>query len=94
MVKLMVNGDDVKFDTTIFPDGTSQVWRVSQNLFKDDEIKIAIQVNGKVRAETMIAVNESEDVIKAMALKAVAKYVVGEPKKVIYVKNRLINIVI
>ena len=62
----------------------------------DDEVKIAVQVNGRVRAEIMIGVNEPEEEIKNKALKnpAVFKYLSGEPKKVIYVKNRLINIVI
>lgn len=31
MVKLLINGDEVKFETTIFPDGTSQVWKIDEN---------------------------------------------------------------
>ncbi len=63
----------------------------------DEEIKIAVQVNGKVRGEIMIDMNESEEEIKnhALADKNVSKYLSGTaPKKIIYVKNRLINIVI
>lgn len=38
MVKLMSNGEEVKFTTTIFPDGTSQVWKVDdQNLDSDGD---------------------------------------------------------
>lgn len=40
MIKLLVNGSEVKFETTIFPDGTSQVWKVAEPLFEDDDIKI------------------------------------------------------
>ena len=64
---------------------------------KDEELKIVIQINGKVRAEMMIGADESEESVKAKALKneAVLKYVTGTYiKKVIYVKNRLINIVL
>ena len=63
---------------------------------KDKEVKIVIQINGKVRAEMMIGVNEKEEEIKAEALKneAVLKHTEGKAiKRVIYVKNRLINIV-
>ena len=74
------------------------IWpKYDENLIKDDEVKIAVQVNGKVRAEIMIQVLESEEKIKEKALKndAVLRFINGaEIKKVIYVKNRLINIVI
>jgi len=63
----------------------------------DDEIKIAIQVNGKVRGEMMVNVNDNEEVVKdkAMEYTSVLKYFNGQkPQKVIYVKNRLINIVL
>ena len=74
------------------------VWpKYDKNLIKDDEIKIAVQVNGKVRAEMMIQVDESEEDIKKKAIRneAVLRFMIGiEPKKIIYVKNRLINIVV
>ncbi len=66
------------------------------NLIKDDEIKIAVQVNGKVRAEILIETNDSEESVKRKALMdpGVSKYIIdGDVKKVIYVKSRLINIV-
>jgi len=68
-----------------------------ENLIKDDEIKIMIQVNGKVRGEIMIEVTESEEKIKqrAGANESVLKFTAGqEIKKIIYVKNRLVNIVV
>lgn len=68
-----------------------------ENLIKDEEIKIAIQVNGKVRAELMINIDEDEETIKERALQNenVLKFVSKDKiRKVIYVKNRLINIVL
>jgi leucyl-tRNA synthetase len=76
---------------------TSDWPKFDKNLIKDDEIKIAIQVNGKVRAEIMINTEEIEEKIKEKALRneQVIKYTEGKDiKKIIYVKNRLINIVI
>jgi leucyl-tRNA synthetase len=71
--------------------------KYDKNLIKDDEIKIAVQVNGKVRAEMLIQINENEEEIKKKVLqnKLVAKFTEGkEIRKIIYVKNRLINIVV
>jgi leucyl-tRNA synthetase len=70
--------------------------KYDKKLIRDDKIKIAVQVNGKVRAEIMIRVDESEEDIKKKALEndAVFRFMAGaEPRKVIYVKNRLVNIV-
>ena len=67
------------------------------NLIKDNEIKIAVQVNGKVRAEIMIQTDEKEEDIKKKALEndTVFRFMAGaESKKIIYVKNRLVNIVL
>ncbi|HEY4512911.1 MAG TPA: class I tRNA ligase family protein [Candidatus Paceibacterota bacterium] len=68
-----------------------------KNLIQDEEIKIAIQINGKVRSEITIKPDDPEEKIKAQALADgnVLKHTDGkEVKKVIYVKNRLINIVL
>jgi leucyl-tRNA synthetase len=63
----------------------------------DDEIKIAISVNGKVRTEMMISREMSEDDIKRSALDdpSITPWLLGkEVKRVVYVKGRLINIVV
>jgi leucyl-tRNA synthetase len=68
-----------------------------EKLIQIEKIKIAIQVNGKVRGEIVINIEDSEDQIKDQALKntSVIKYLNDKkPKKVIYIKNRLINIVV
>ncbi|MFA6017747.1 MAG: class I tRNA ligase family protein, partial [Patescibacteria group bacterium] len=69
---------------------------VDETMLKDDEIEIAIQVNGKVRGLIVVdaASTEEEIVVQARAEENVAKYVIGEPKKVIFVKGRLVNFVI
>jgi leucyl-tRNA synthetase len=59
--------------------------------------KIAIQVNGKVRAEMELEVEMSEEMIKekALSLQAIETWIKGKnPKKTIYVKDKLINIVV
>lgn len=40
MIKLLVNGQEVKFTTTIFPDGTSQVWKVEDQGLNLEEAEI------------------------------------------------------
>ncbi|HAS80899.1 MAG: Leucyl-tRNA ligase LeuS [Candidatus Nomurabacteria bacterium GW2011_GWE1_32_28] len=68
-----------------------------ENLIKDQEVKIAVQINGKVRSEIMIDVNDNEEKVKEKALlnETVLKYISGSYiKKIIYIKNRLINILI
>jgi len=68
-----------------------------EDLMKDEEVKIVVQINGKVRTEIMIEIGGVEEDIKKKALKnaVVLKYTMGKDiKRMIYVKNRLINIVI
>jgi leucyl-tRNA synthetase len=63
----------------------------------DQMIKIAVQVNGKVRAELEIELTMSEDQIKDLALHQsnVMTWIAGkEITRVIYVPNRLVNIVV
>jgi leucyl-tRNA synthetase len=60
-----------------------------------DEIEVVVQVNGKVRGKVVMATGSSEEAIKAAALKEIAKQLDGkEPKKVIVVKGRLVNVVV
>lgn len=62
----------------------------------EDTITIAVQVNGKLRGEIQIAKDTDPEEIKAQALahENVAKFVPGEPKKVIYVPGRLVSVVV
>jgi len=61
-----------------------------------DEVTMAIQINGKVRASLVVERGQSEAEIKAtvLALPEVEKWLAGkEPKKVIVVSGKIISIV-
>ncbi|EKD66797.1 MAG: hypothetical protein ACD_49C00009G0022 [uncultured bacterium (gcode 4)] len=63
----------------------------------DKVVKIVIQINGKVRDEIEVELDTSEEIIKKLAFERenVIKYLDWyELKKVIYVKNKLLSIVI
>ncbi|MCB2148493.1 MAG: leucine--tRNA ligase [Deltaproteobacteria bacterium] len=62
-----------------------------------DEVEVVIQVNGKVRSRFSAALDANENLLKqrAMADERIIRFVDGRPvKKVITVKNKLVNIVI
>lgn len=60
-----------------------------------ETLTIIVQVNGKLRAKLDVALDATEETIKALALEDenVRKFVTGEPKKVIYIKGKLVSIV-
>ena len=67
------------------------------SLLEDDNLNIAIQINGKLRAEIEIDKNCPDEEIKKTALDndKVKKYLEDkEVKKIIYVAGKIINIVI
>jgi len=62
-----------------------------------DAIEIVVQVNGKLRGRVSVAPDASEDVVKSAALadEGVRRFLEGrEPKKVIVVKGKLVNVVV
>lgn len=61
-----------------------------------DTVTIGVQVNGKVRWSLCISkeAQESEVMKLAKADEKIAARIVGEPKKVIYVKGKILNIVV
>ncbi len=65
-------------------------------LLVDDEVELVVQVNGKVRGKLRVAVDVTQEdaMVAAMADAGVARFVVGEIKKVIFVPKRLLNIVV
>ena len=67
-----------------------------EEMIVQDVITIAVQVNGKLRGEIEVAKDADPEDIKSQALahENVAKFVQGEPKKVIYVPGRLVSIVV
>jgi len=63
---------------------------------KVDEVEIVVQVNGKLRGKFMCAFDENQDIVKSMALENqnVVKHLEGlEVRKVVVVRNKLVNIV-
>ena len=61
----------------------------------DEELTIPVQVNGKLRANIKITLDEDEESVKTKAREAVASKIEGQTiKKEIYVKNKIYNIVI
>ena len=71
-------------------------WPVWDNAkIVSDSLLIIVQVNGKLRAKLEVAADASEEQIKDLALADanVQKFVPAEPKNIIYVKGKLVNIV-
>jgi leucyl-tRNA synthetase len=63
----------------------------------NEELTIVVQVNGKLRSRFTVPADAGDDTIKELALKdeKVRKFIGDNPiKKVIVVKNKLVNIVI
>ncbi len=65
-----------------------------ENAIIDNEIKIAVQINGKFRAEILIQMDDKEEDIKKKALlnQNVSRHLNKDVRKIIYVKNKVINI--
>lgn len=72
-------------------------WPVYDPKFlESDEMKIAIQVNGKLRATIVVASSMAEKDVLDTAIKDpnVSKWITTEVKKQIYIPNRLVNFVV
>ena len=70
--------------------------KVDLSYIKKNNIKIPIQINGKVRAVIQVPIDLEKSDIEAIALKEknVIKFLDKNPKKVIIVPNRVVNFVI
>ena len=81
-------GHETKLDFEAWPE-----WDEAKII--SDTLTIIVQVNGKLRSKLEVSADTSEDEIKKLALadENVQRHVSGEPKKVIYVKNKLVSIV-
>jgi leucyl-tRNA synthetase len=70
---------------------------VDEEAAKDEEITLVLQINGKVRDRITMPANLNADAAKAAALAnaTVQRHLAGqEPRQVIYVPGRLVNIVV
>ncbi len=71
--------------------------KYNPDMIKDEMFEMVVQVNGKVRDKVQVSADISEEEAneKALASEKVQKYVDGkEIKKVIFIKGRLLNLVI
>lgn len=68
-----------------------------KKLIKEKEVELAVQVNGKIKDRIVVPADSDEQYIKEQALgstKVLATLDDKEPKKVVVIKSRLVNIVI
>ncbi|HET7620510.1 MAG TPA: leucine--tRNA ligase [Gemmatimonadaceae bacterium] len=80
-------------DVSVFDSG----WPAyDESQLVEDEIELVVQVNGKVRGRVRVPREIDRDAALSAALSepGVAKFVNGEPAKVIFVPGRLLNIVV
>jgi len=74
-----------------------EAWpEADESLLVDDEITLVVQVNGKKRGEIQVPADVSNEIAqeRALAVENVQKILDGrEPKKMIVVLGRLVNIV-
>ena len=64
---------------------------------KEKEVELAVQVMGKIKDRIVVSADASEEEIKQKALaseKVISAMAGKEPKKIIVIKSRLVNIVI
>jgi leucyl-tRNA synthetase len=76
----------------------TQAWpEVDEEAAREDEITLVVQVNGKVRDRITLPAGVSEENARAAALASeqVQRHLEGrDPRQVIYVPGRLINVVV
>jgi leucyl-tRNA synthetase len=74
-----------------------QPWpKADPDLTRDEQVTLAVQINGKLRATLDVPRDTAAEVVQnaALALPQVARWLVGHsPRKVIVVPNRIVNIV-
>lgn len=83
-------GHDTVLSTTPWP-------LFDENAAKEDEITLVVQINGKVRSKLQVAADCDEDLLKEKTLAddKVLKFIDNKTiRKIIVVRNKLINIVV
>lgn len=70
--------------------------KADEQYLVEDTVEYPIQVNGKVRSRVVVSASASQEEIKAAALaeEKIAELITGEPRKVIVVPGRLVNVVL
>ncbi|HIR26272.1 MAG TPA: hypothetical protein IAB34_12355, partial [Candidatus Egerieimonas faecigallinarum] len=67
--------------------------KYDEESMKDDEVEVAVQINGKTRAVVAIPADASKEEALAAGKAAVADKLTGTLVKEIYVPGRIINLV-
>jgi len=83
-------GGSCSVATIPFPTGNNEI-------AKEDEITVAIQINGKLRGEVNVPAGSDENIIKALAMAdpKILKHLDGKIiKKIIFVPGKIFNIVV
>ncbi len=74
-----------------------EIWpEYDKELIKEKEIELAVQVKGKIKDRIVVSADADEEQIKQKALsceKVIAAMAGKEPRKIIVIKSRLVNIV-
>ncbi len=65
-----------------------------EDKMKDNEIEIAVQINGKTKTVVMVGADEGKDAVISKAKESVADKLTGNIIKEIYVPGKIVNIVI
>ena len=76
---------------------SNECWpKVNLSYIKKNNVKIPVQVNGKVRTVIEVPIDLEKDDIQKIALKEknVLKFLNKKPKKVVIIPNRVVNFVI
>ena len=77
----------------IFP--STATWpECDEEAMKDDEIEVAVQVNGKVKAVIMVPADIAKEDAIAAGKAAVEGKITGNIVKEIYVPKKIVNIVV
>ena len=75
---------------------TSAWPQVNESKLIRDTVEVVVQVNGKLRARIEVAFDAVQDDVYARAMQEenVQKFMEGTPKKIIFVPNKILNIVV
>ncbi len=86
----ILRGDDARLEKMDWP-------RWNDDYLTSDTISIAVQVNGKLRGSVSVAAGSRPEDVKsaALAVENVARFVGNtKPQRIIYVPNKIVNIVL
>jgi leucyl-tRNA synthetase len=75
----------------------SQTWPIAHtSVLKSANVNIPVQVNGRVRAVLSVPADSSQETVLAKAREndVVSRYLTSEPKKVIYVQGKILNLIV